>query len=831
MKRNHLVVRLLAAVGFSIAAPSLWAASFVRNPSFESNYNDTFPHYGAIDEWSGGSGVNEAGGPFHNNGTPIPDALRIGFSQGSTLLTQEISGLTPNQQYWIQFQYDTRKCCGGTIDIVVKWNDTELAKFPNVKPADGGAPYQFANVPFIPDSDAGTVTFQTVASGDATALFDGVTIVQRDAGQVAVANPSFEGSGVIVGDGIFLDQGIAGWTATGTYGVNTAGSGTIADNGAVPDQDNVAFLQGNSSLSQTLRNIKIGTPVKVTFAYNAKSGEAPHLQLKNGDSVVFEADVTAVGGNNAYKTQAVTFNAADTLVPITFVQTKDGQTLLLDDVKVEAETGVEFAPIAFDPTGVEMAPSQKVTVKVNLDPAAVKTKDIIIKLRSPNPNVVQLLGADADGVVTLNFPKNGADSATFEIEALARGVVRIEIPETSGLKLGDDVSVNVVSSFVRNSSFESNPAPSGIGAGRITSWEGGTGLNKSAGPFHDNGEIPDRDQVAVLQGNTLLSQPIAGLAPGKNYWLQFRYNARNCCGGTIDLSVKFDGKELTKVTGITPVGDQNPYSFQNLSFTPSASNGLLEFVTTAQGDATVLLDAVSIVQRDAEDVVIQNSSFEATGNPVGVGYVQPRKIAGWDITGGYGVNITGLGPFTDNGDGPDQDRVLFLQGNDSLSQFITGLSANDSYTLIYSVNARNCCGAGLTQYSVSFADVPLIENEEVQPVGAGIPYVAKYIVFTPGTTEGELRFNTAPEGDHTLLLDNIRIVKGSVAAPIFLSVTFEGGNLRISWPVDATDFKLESTTGLPGGWTADNSAISVEDNQNVVRVPLAGATRFYRLRK
>jgi hypothetical protein len=203
-----------------------------------------------------------------------------------------------------------------------------------------------------------------------------------------------------------------------------------------------------------------------------------------------------------------------------------------------------------------------------VDPAAVGRRHHH-QAADPNPNVVTLTGADAEGVVTLNFPKGGADSATFELQALARGVVRIEIPETSGLKLGDDVSVNVVSSFVRNSSFESNPAPAGIGAGRITSWDGGTGLNKDTGPFHDNGEIPDRDQVAVLQGNTVLSQQIAGLAPGSNYWLQFRYNARNCCGGTIDLAVKFDSKELTKITGIAPVGEQNPYLFQNISFAPA----------------------------------------------------------------------------------------------------------------------------------------------------------------------------------------------------------------------------------------------------------------------
>ena len=69
------------------------------NPSFESNLNTNseplspgapmgWPYYSPIDNWTvvgGGSGVNDlvydAGGPFHNAGTPVPDGRRIGFKQ------------------------------------------------------------------------------------------------------------------------------------------------------------------------------------------------------------------------------------------------------------------------------------------------------------------------------------------------------------------------------------------------------------------------------------------------------------------------------------------------------------------------------------------------------------------------------------------------------------------------------------------------------------------------------------------------------------------------------------------------------------------------------
>ena len=83
------------------------------------------------------------------------------------------------------------------------------------------------------------------------------------------------------------------------------------------------------------------------------------------------------------------------------------------------------------------------------------------------------------------------------------------------------------------------PLPEGVGYGPILGWEGGggTGINDVAMPFLDNGLVPDRQRVALLQGTTQISQEVAGMTVGDSYWLQFNYNARNCCGGTIGLNV------------------------------------------------------------------------------------------------------------------------------------------------------------------------------------------------------------------------------------------------------------------------------------------------------
>ena len=141
--------------------------------------------------------------------------------------------------------------------------------------------------------------------GDRTALFDAVTIVPRATDGIIVMNPSFEASGTLPAVGP-ITNGLAGWSGTGVFGVDTAG-GTYADNGAVPEQDLVAFIEGPGSLSQTIRGLVAGTPYKLQFAYNARSGERPHLQVTADGAVVFETDVAAVGGSSPFSTKEITF--------------------------------------------------------------------------------------------------------------------------------------------------------------------------------------------------------------------------------------------------------------------------------------------------------------------------------------------------------------------------------------------------------------------------------------------------------------------------------------------------------------------------------------------
>jgi len=801
LSRRSLLIAAFAATGL---CPWLHAESFVLNPSFEVNFNVTWPHYGGIDSWelAGGSGVNEGGGPFHNTGTAVPDRDRIGFKQGSGTLSQAIVGLSPGKRYWIQFYYDARTCCAGKISsILVKWNDTPIDNIQNVVPAmDDPRSYYFRSVPFVPESETGKLTLETVVDGDATANFDAVTIVQRDEGNVILQNPSFEASGPPTIDfgnppaphsgELFSENpdippaNLAGWAATGQYGISLT-DGIYADNGAIPDQDLVGFLEGPGSLSQTISDLVVGTKYDLSFAYNARTGARAHLQVKIGDTVLFEEDVDSVGGRNPYRTKTVSFNAADTTAAITFAQTSEGNaTLLLDDVRLVGQIIQELPPLKFDPGILELGPTQRGTIQVTVPAELLATQAVDLMLGLDRPEAATLVNADpTTGVLALHFDRGGNNVKSFEVEGVATGTARLSVlnlTDLPGLKSPQNVSVDVVSSFVRNASFEGSPVPGGVGYGPILGWTGGSGLNADGGPFADNGIIPDRSQVAFLQGATTLSQEILNLTAGGNYWLQFRYNARASGATTIDLSVKFDGGEIRKIEDIAAV-EAEPYHFVNIEFAPPRTSGLLEFSTSTDPgvDATLLLDAVNIVQRDPGDVVIQNPSFEASGNPVGVGYLGP--IAGWSGGSGINIGIQPFGPFTDNGVSPDQDRILFIQGSSSIRQLIEGLTPGREYSLTYSVNRRNCCGASTLTYSVSIGDEVLVIDEEVLPVGGDNPYEAKQVSFVATGNEGELMFSTVAGGDASFLIDDVRLT------PVGKPETWVRGDTNGDRKVDISD--------------------------------------------
>jgi hypothetical protein len=818
-----------------LALPAAQAASFIANPSFESNYNPAFPSYGPIDNWTttGGSGVNQSNGPFHNPGTPIPDSVRVAFLQGTGALTSSpISGLVSGQRYWIQFFYDARNCCGGSIDLSVRWNGAEVDKITGITASTGGNPYKFRNIPIVASAATGSLAFATTATGDATLVLDGVTLAQRDTGNIVIMNPGFEASGDAAG------APMAGWTVLGTAGVNRSPTGTFADNGAAPEQDHVAYLRAqSSSLRQTLTGLSQGSSYAVSVFVNARTGNTPRLRISAGGSIISEADAAS----GAYVLRTANFIAAGTSALLEFTQIAAGdQVVLLDDVKV---TGIVEEPLpclGLAPLRLEMRPliQQQVSVTVPqrlLDQPPAGGVNVVI--RSPNPLVARI-PSGIDDVITLTWQNGDPLTKSFLVEAVNPGSVSLEVLQSATLCVDRTVSINVTTQFIRNPSFELDGTPSGVGYfPGITAWTSNSahsGLNRGGMPFLDNGTAPDRDHVGFLQGNGILSQTVNGLTPGSGCWLQLRYNARN--GGSMSASIRFGGVAIGAIPPITPVGGANPFYSLTIPFTPVAESGLLEIETSAVGDATLLLDAITIVPRTAGEIVLQNPSFDAAARTPGVGYMN-GLLAGWTLSGGAGLNSDGVGPFTDNGDAPDQEMVFFLQGSGYAAQNLSGFIPGQTYTLAYSVNARNCCTPGGTPYQVSLGGTELV-NESILPVGGG-PYYRKYRVFTAASAAAELRFSgSTPAGqDHTLLLDDIRLIPGdadpgNAIVPLTSSI-FAGNSIRLAWPASApAGMRLQRSTILTSGsWLDVTVPAVIEGAEFSVYEPMDDRRRFYRLLK
>lgn len=414
--------------------------------------------------------------------------------------------------------------------------------------------------------------------------------------------------------------------------------------------------------------------------------------------------------------------------------------------------------------------------------------------------------------------------------------------------------------LVRNPSFEMN-ANTYPGYGAISAWRTNslisTGVNNATQPFADNSSVPDRQQVAFLQVDPTsghptasLSQQITRLTVGQLYWLQFRYNARafHTGSGAVSLQARFGGVTLHTVPLVSAVGNLAEYTSVSVPFTAAAKTGLLEFIATGtDGDATVLLDAVSLTARSASDVLLTNPGFEATGRLQGDGYTKypgepTQAVSGWTFQGQGGTNLSTYDRMADNGTDVEGEMVAFLFGDGSrLSQTVNGLTPGARYTLSYLVNARHSRSTPRpnpeppTQYQV-FAGSgneasPVLSQV---PVGEGQPYARMSHTFVASRSSAEIVFLViAPEEYQTLLLDDIRLAPAAPLEPVKLDIAPSSipGTVDLIWPASApAGLILQSSPSLASNsWTTVNAVPSLSGGFRRVNQPVSGPKRFFRL--
>lgn len=807
------------------------SSAIVSNPSFESDPNPAFPGYGTVSEWQGFSGINAGNGPFHDNST-IPDRGQVAFSQGTRTAAQTIRGLTPGQKYWLQFYFNVRNCCGGSMNLSIQVDGSVLETISSIQPAAAN-PYYFRSLEFTPNSDEALIEFLSEASGDASLLMDAVTVVPAGEDLVTLANPSFEASGQPAAPGNINPSRLAGWIGEGTYGVNFSGAGPFADNGVNPDQDFVAFIQGLSSLTQTVNGLLSGQSYTLRAAVNARSGNAPTLKISAGGESIFEEAIQPVGGTNPYRVIETTFIANASSVPLRFEQLVDGdQSLLLDGISVSGES-VNIPPVLLSVDALELAVgSSDGSFTITVPQLLIDNGDAVIRVISQNPDLAEPVGA-VNGILEITFEQGGELSRLVEITSKVKGSTSFRLEGPPGIVFSPaSIGLRSVGSLVRNPSFESNYNPTFPGYSPIDSWikegsSGNQGVNESGGPFHDNGMIPDRGRIGFIQVSNALHQNIHGLKPDQQYLLEFYYNTRNCCGGSIDLTVNFDGNEVDTILALQPVGAGQPYNYAAYVVVASDASARLEFATNASGDATALLDAVTLTPITENDIPVGNASFEASGRVAAFpGYIQPGPIAAWAMTGNYGINASGEGPFADNGANPDQDLVLFLQGEASATQTISGLTSGESYIIEVAANAR----LGNSPTLQVSANNSVVASRAITPVSGSNPYTKILTGFIADGESATISFAQTASGDNTLLLDHVRVYPGvpPKGAPE-LSISSNQNGVTIAWPADATGFSLFSAPKVNGPWTKVSLTPTIQGTSQSVTISPTENTVFFRL--
>jgi hypothetical protein len=345
--------RALTTLGL-FGALALASAQTILNPSFEANsftngvgyIADNDPIVGWTTADPAHAGLNSASGPFANNGT-IPDGANVAFIQSGTnsYLSTVISNLTVGQSYAVSFRANARS--GNTPNLKVDIAGINLIN-TTVTSVGGTAPYRHFAFNFTAAASTQTMAVLNDAGGDNTLLVDNFSIAAE-----IIPNPSFEINSFTNPPGyVSSNSPIAGWTTTNPNraGLNPATGNPFADNGAIPDGANVAFIQSgtNSSLSTIISVLTVGETYKVNFRVNARANggtsppgpHMPNLKVAIDGADLLSAIVTNVDNENSlnksYQYFAFDFTAAATSQMMTLRNdaTNNDNTVLLDNFSI-----------------------------------------------------------------------------------------------------------------------------------------------------------------------------------------------------------------------------------------------------------------------------------------------------------------------------------------------------------------------------------------------------------------------------------------------------------------------------------------------------------------
>ena len=564
--------------GFSFESPS--TGGYIYNPS------------GGIWTFSGsagsGSGILTNGSGFGNPNAP--DGTQAAFLQETGTITQTLSGLVPGTNYGVTYLAAQR---AGTLgNGGESWNVTLDGAVIQAN-SPGGTSYAVYTTSFTATSTYHTLAFvgTNLAGGDNTVFIDAVQI---SIATPAPANPSFESPNIGTGAASYqYSPAGASWTFSarnGSNGAGIAGNGSGFNNANAVVGTQAAFVQGLSSMSQTLSGFTPGRSYTIRFAAAQRSGPSQHGG-QSWDLRINNAVVRAYSpGSTSYASYSATFTATAAAQTLAFVGTDlagGDNTVFIDNVTIVAPPQPVAAAVVL--TSPANGAAFLGTATVNLAADATANGNLVTGVEFYADNNT-LLGTATTAPYT--FAWSGASGGWHNLYARVlfnHGSDADSTPARIAI-LNSNPDLSFEAPGLSGGSHQYNPSGGSWTFGGVAG--NGSGLVANGSAF-GNPNAPAGSQAAFVQGYGKFSQMLSGFVPGTVYSITYsaaqRSGAAQHGGESWDLTI--DGNVIRSNSPGT-----TGYTSYAATFTAAAAQHTLAFVGTdlALGDNTVFVDNLAI---------------------------------------------------------------------------------------------------------------------------------------------------------------------------------------------------------------------------------------------
>ena len=613
-----------------------------------------------------------------------------------------------------------------------------------------------------------------------------------------LTNGSFEANRYTNAPGNAAGNGgvINGWTLTSgtSIGLNSSAMTTNANNGAVPNGSNVAFIQNVGALTQTLTGLTPGRTYQVSCRVNARSDYAqPVLSLSVDGKTLVSSSISPVNTTGIftapYRQVVATFIAGTTNASLSIGNNSAlaGNTLLLDDVSLAELTTPLWTSSPWNndaSSGLDSAFVYTHAYKFGATNGFTVNGVAFTGVAGTNPAVTNKLTTSGFVTVTNNLSNNLVGTS----RALANDCIFGGEPESitlSGLTAGREYVLSLFTVGNGAAGGGWNTFKSGTDLGTIDQQSYGSG----------NGLRLDYRYIAATNGTLTLS--ISPLTTGGTFRLQALAN-REATPNTLsyDGAAKAFAAAAPGVSGFT-------YSYSGSG-------------TTVYGPTSTppILAGTYTVTATAADPNF-NSATRSTGFVIAPRPLTISGIAGVDkvYDGTTSATLSGSPAYQ----GLVPGDVFAVSGSPTASFSdasagtgkVVAISGYTSPSANYSVIAPSVVA------SITARPLTVTAAAKTKTFGAADPawtYTSSGLVGTDAVTGLPVRAAGENVGTYA-------ITAGTVAAGSNYSLSFVGSSLTISpAPVNSSKIALITSNNL----TYDGTAKSYKAQTNRVTAIAAG---------